>query len=153
MDKKAFAVQQDKTKFDTYETWPISTCCQNPSIPAASTLADKRMKNTWFLNKPHIMAAWEGSGVLARYFKTPIELGRLESSNWSEMSMKRRDPTSLVTRRRCSKAELVTASNWAIPVTTICGLNFFITSIIKSDWRGASITVIPSVKVLLSFFC
>lgn len=104
---------------------------------------------TLFFTNPHIIAACEGSGDPARYFSTPFELGRLDSSNWSDMSKKRREPISLVVPKRCSKAELVTASNWAIPVTTTCGFNFLISSIIKSDWRGASITVIASILGLV----
>ena len=100
--------------------------------------------HTRFFNRPQTIAACEGRGDPARYFMTPLELGRLDSSKWSDMSIKRRDPVSLVASKRCSKAELVTDSNSAMPVTTTWGFNFFINSTIKSDWRGASITVITS---------
>lgn len=113
----------------------------------------QRLQITWFFNNPQIIAAWGGNGVLARYLRTPLELGRLESSNWSDISIKRRAPISIVVIKICSKAELVTASNSAIPVTTTCGRNFFISSIIKSDWRGASITVIPLAHELSFSLC
>lgn len=73
-----------------------------------------------------------------------MEPGRLESSKWSDISKKRRDPTSLVTSRSCTKAELVTASKSPILEITTWGFSFFISSTIKSDWCGASITVSTS---------
>lgn len=117
----------------------------------STTWSKKNVKKlTWnitlFFTSPHMIAAWEGRWVPDRYFRTPFDPGRLDSSNWSDMSKKRRDPTSRVVSRRCTKAELVTDSKWAIPVTTTWGFNFFISSIIKSDCRGASITVIVSSK-------
>ena len=103
-----------------------------------------KKKNTWFFTKPQTIAACEGRGVSATYFRTPLELGRLDSSKWSDMSKKRRAPISLVISKRFTKAALVTASNWAMPDTTTCGFSFLINSIISSDWRGASMTVSTS---------
>jgi hypothetical protein len=86
---------------------------------------------------------------LARYFKTPFEAGELESSRWSEISRKSRDPISLVILKRFSNAELVIASKWAMPVMTTCGLSFFISSMRRSDRCGASITVRSSASFLV----
>jgi hypothetical protein len=66
---------------------------------------------TWFFTKPHSMAAWEGRVFPARYFKTPLELGRLDNSKCSEISRNNREPTSFVAFSKFSKAALVIASN------------------------------------------
>lgn len=108
---------------------------------------------TWFLSRPHKIAACDGRAAPARNFKTPFELGRLDSSRWSDMSRKRREPVSWVVTRRCSKAELVTASKFSMPVITTCGFSFLINSIIRSDWRGASITVITSSPLSSAVCC
>lgn len=109
---------------------------------------------TLFFIRPHKIDACEGRVFAERYFRTPLDTGTLESSRCSEMSRKSRQPISLVVRNRFSKAELVMASKCAMPVITTFGFSFFINSIIKSDWRGASITVrASSTSSLFATFC
>lgn len=102
-----------------------------------------RSHYTWFFSKPHTIATCEGRTFPARYLRTPLELGRLDSSKWSDISKNNRHPISRVTSISRSNAELVTDSNWAIPVTTTSGFNFLISSTIESDCRGASMTATP----------